>query len=121
MRAVLVAAALMAATPAIAAERPNYQIRHSADLVAVCATDPGAPDYPMAISFCHGILVGAYQFYDASRPAEGRSICSPNPTPSRAKVMSDFVAWANARPQYAQSHAVDTLFRYLAETYPCRK
>ncbi len=121
MRAVLVAAALMVATPALAADRPNYQIRHAADLVAVCATDPGAVDYATAISFCHGILVGAYQFYDASRPAEGRSICPPNPTPSRAKLMSDFVAWAKTRPQYSQSHAVDTLFRFLVETYPCKK
>lgn len=121
MRAVLVAAALAVATPALAADRPNYQIRHTADLVAVCATDPGAADYASAISFCHGILVGAYQFYDVSRPAEGRSICPPSPRPSRAKVMSDFVAWAKARPQYSQSHAIDTLFTYMGETYPCRK
>jgi hypothetical protein len=121
MRFVLLAAALALAAPAGAVEREKYQVRNTADLVRVCSTDASAPDYASAIAFCHGILVGSYQFYDASRPAEGRSICSPNPTPSRAKVMNDFVAWANARPQYARSHAVDTLFRYLAETYPCKK
>ena len=32
-----------------------------------------------------------------------------------------FVAWVRARPQYMQSGAVDTLFRFAAETYPCKR
>ena len=29
--------------------------------------------------------------------------------------------WAKARPQYMQNNAVDTLFRFAAETYPCKR
>ena len=121
MRALLLAAALAVAAPAHAAERENYQVRHTADLVRVCATDPGAADYGTAIAFCHGILVGAYGYFEVSTVEEARYVCPPTPRPSRAKVMSDFVAWTKAHPQHDQSHSVDTLFRYLAETYPCRK
>lgn len=121
MRALLLAAALAVAAPAHAAERENYQVRHTADLVRVCATDPGAADYGTAIAFCHGILVGAYGYFEVSTVEEARYVCPPTPRPSRAKVMSDFVAWTKAHPQHDQSHSIDVLFRYLAETYPCRK
>jgi len=36
-------------------------------------------------------------------------------------VASDFVAWANARPQLMNAGAIDTLFRFAGETFPCRK
>jgi hypothetical protein len=35
--------------------------------------------------------------------------------------MGGFVTWANANPQFMKDAAVDTLFRYLAEAYPCKK
>jgi hypothetical protein len=35
--------------------------------------------------------------------------------------MNDFVAWAKSRSQVLKDPPLDTLFRYLAETYPCRK
>jgi hypothetical protein len=67
------------------------------------------------------VLVGAFTYYNSTVTAENRFICPPNPVPTRAKVMNDFVAWAKARPQYSKDAPLDTLFRYLAETYPCRK
>jgi len=121
MRALLLVAALALAAPAHAAERETYQVRHTTDLVRICATDPGAADYGTAIAFCHGILVGAYGYFLVSTAEDARYVCPPTPRPTRAKVMNDFVAWAKARPKHDQSHSVDTLFRYLAETYPCRK
>lgn len=53
--------------------------------------------------------------------AENRFICTPSPVPTRAKVMGDLVVWAKSRPQYSNDPPIDTLFRYLAETYPRKK
>ena len=45
----------------------------------------------------------------------------PKLEPTRAKVMNDFVAWAGKNPAYMKESPTDGLFRYLAETYPCKK
>jgi hypothetical protein len=31
------------------------------------------------------------------------------------------VAWTKKNPQYMKDGAIDTLFRYAAETFPCKK
>lgn len=121
MRVLLLAALLLIAGPATSAGVEKYQIRHAADLVDVCATDPQAADAAIAAAFCHGYLVGAFQFYDAATPPEGRFACAPDPKPTRSEVMNGFVVWARNHPQHMQERAVETLFRFLAETYPCPK
>jgi hypothetical protein len=114
-------AALAMSTSAYAQKAEHYQIRHAADLAAVCSTPSSASDYATAIAFCHGILVGAWGYYVASTAPLDREICSSDTTLTRAKVADAFVAWLRARPQYLQSSAVDTLFRFAAETYPCKR
>jgi hypothetical protein len=47
-------------------------------------------------------------------------VCAPDPAPTRSKVALDFVAWAKARPQLMDRGAIDTLFRYAAEAFPCK-
>lgn len=116
------AAALAMTAPAYAQQKPDhYQLRHAADLVTICATAPSSAEYPTAIAFCHGVLAGAWGFYVASTAPLDREICPSDTRITRAKIASDFVAWARARPQFMQSGAVDTLFRYAAETYPCKR
>lgn len=115
----LVALAVMA--PAYAQKAEHYQLRHAGDLVTVCAAAPSAPDYATSIAFCHGILAGAWGYYVASTAPLDREICSSDTTLTRAKVADTFVAWVRARPQLMQSGAVDTLFRFAAETYPCKR
>jgi Rap1a immunity proteins len=122
MRTAIAALATLAmSTSAYAQKAEHYQIRHTADLVTVCSTAPSAPDYATAIAFCHGILAGAWGYYVASTAPLDREICSSDTTLTRAKVANSFVAWAKARPQYMQSGAVDTLFRFAAEAYPCKR
>ena len=122
MRAAIVALATIAiSTSAYAQKAEHYQIRHAGDLVTVCSTPASAPDYATAIAFCHGILVGAWGYYVASTAPLDREICSSDTTLTRAKVADGFVAWLRARPQYMQSSAVDTLFRFAAKTYPCKR
>ena len=121
MRKLIFVAALMTSGAAIAADSSTFQLRSADDLVVACSVPSDHALYANATVFCHGLLVGAYTYYDSTVAAENRFICPPNPVPTRARVMSDFVAWAKARPQYKKDPAIDTLFRYLAETYPCRK
>ena len=122
MRTAALALAALAAAPVYAQQKPeHYQLRHTNDLVTLCATSSSAGDYASAIAFCHGVLAGAWGYYIASTAPLDREICSSDPTLTRAKVADAFVVWARARPQYMQAGAVDTLFRFAAETYPCKR
>lgn len=121
MKIAIVAAAAAFAVSAHAAPPDTYKIRNAGDLVKICTTQPEEADYATAIAFCHGVLAGAYGYYDASTPVADRFVCTPDPSPKRSRVAADFVTWANARPQLMNAGAIDTLFRFAAETFPCRK
>ena len=121
MRTLFLALLLAIATPVLAAGPPHFQLRNAADLVRVCSTAAADENFASASAFCHGVLVGAYRYYDAATTKANRFICPPKPPPSRATVMSGFVTWANAHPQYSGNPPVDTLFRYLGGAYPCKK
>jgi hypothetical protein len=114
---------LGAAGGARAAVPENFQLRDTADFLALCTAVPGSETYVAAINFCHGYAVGAYQHYQvlvAASPGH-RVVCPTEPRPTREQAIAGFVAWAGARPQYNGEPAVETIFRYLAETYPCRQ
>ena len=120
--ATLALAALAMTAPAYAQQKPDhYQLRHTADLVTICSASSSAADYATAIAFCHGVLAGAWGYYIASTAPLDREICPSDTKLTRAKVAENFVTWAKARPQFMQASAVDTLFRFAAETYPCKR
>jgi len=122
MRSTTLALAVFAMTlPAYAQKPEHYQLRDTRDLVTICSTSSSAADYATAVAFCHGVLAGAWGYYIASTAPLDREICSSDTTLTRAKVADAFVAWAKARPQYMQSSAVDTLFRFAGESYPCKR
>ena len=99
----------------------HYQVGTAAHLARVCSTPQSAPDYTTAIAFCHGVLAGAYGYFEASTPAADRFICAPNPQPTRSQVANGFVDWVKARPRVGSDHAIDALFRYAAEAFPCKR
>ena len=107
----------------LAATVDQFRVRSTADLVEICSTPANDPMYAAAISFCHGFAVGAYQYYLASVSGpEGKPfVCLPDPPPSRTEGVRMFVDWARQNPQYMGEPAVETLFRWLATTWPCRK
>ncbi len=127
VRSLCLSAALLTAfafvTTARAASPNNFQVRTAADLVALCGTDPSAPDYPQAIAFCQGYAVGAYAYYSASVAADpnARYVCLPNPPPGRSQAIADFLSWIKTRPNETTAPAIDLVFRYLGERYPCKK
>ena len=108
---------------ALAATPEHFRVRSTADLIQLCSTPANDPMFAAAISFCQGFAVGAYQYYRASVSGpEGRPfVCLPDPPPSRTEGLQMFVAWARQHPQYMDEPAVETLFRWLATTWPCRK
>jgi hypothetical protein len=121
IRAAALALALALSTSAYGQKPEHYQLRHTGDLVTICATSSSAQDYAIAVAFCHGVLAGAWGYYVASTAPLDREVCPSDTTLTRAKVADAFVVWAKARPQFMQAGAVDTLFRFAAETYPCKR
>lgn len=121
MRRLILVAVLMLSGVAVAADSNTFQVRTAGDLVRVCSLAPDETLYPNAMGLCHGVLLGAWGYYDSTVTAEDRFVCSPTPTPTRAAVMDGFVVWAKSNSQYMNDAPVDALFRYLAATYPCAK
>ena len=92
------------------------------DLLDLCTASPDDPLYDQAIGFCHGYLVGAWDYYEAqsSGPKGVQFVCPPEPMPSRNDSINMFIEWAQAHPQYRQKRPVDTEFRFLAEKWSCK-
>lgn len=121
----LAALAAAAAAPAATAEvtRENFLMRSGQDLAALCGAGPSDPYFERALSFCHGYLVGTYDFYkgtSAGRPSR-QMLCLPKPPPARYEVARQFVEWARRNPRDASESAVDALFRFAALTWPCKR
>jgi hypothetical protein len=109
------------ASMARAATTENFQVRTTADFVALCDTDPGEENYVAAVHFCQGFASGAYQYYlaVAQHDPRARYVCVTEPAPSRNQAIANFVTWANANPNVLSEPAVESIFRHLAQTYPC--
>lgn len=124
LAAVLMVASWLAVGPA-AAQQPltaeHFQVRTTADLLTLCAPAQNDPLAVQAIHFCHGYLIGAIHYYLASDDAAARRVCLPQPPPSRDAGVAQFVSWARANPQYLQERPVETEFRFLETTWPCRR
>ena len=118
-------AAIMAAglcpLTAAAVTPDEFKIRNTQDLVRLCSVSNDDSLYVAAIHFCHGFGAGAYQYYQASVSGpEGKPfVCPPDPVPSRNAVLQEFVTWANANPQHNNEPAVESIFRFLAQKWPC--
>jgi hypothetical protein len=104
-----------------AVEADNFRATTTGDLVVLCSAHPAAPNYTAAIHFCHGFTSGAYAYYAllAAAVPDARFVCVPDPAPSRSEAIDGFIDWARRNPDFTTSHPVDSIFRYLAEQYPC--
>jgi hypothetical protein len=123
-RALAFVAALSVAPFALsarAATTENFMVRTTADFVALCDSSQGSENYVAAIHFCQGFASGAYQYYlaVAQHSASARFVCAPDPAPSRDQVIANFLVWMRAHQEQMTEPAVESIFRYLGETYPC--
>ena len=105
-----------------AVSEKDFEIQSTENLINLCTAAPDDPLYHQAINFCHGFLVGAFRYYEAveSGPAGVKLFCLPDPPPSRNESFAMFVEWVKAHPQYMKQRAVETEFRFLMETWPCK-
>ena len=74
-----------------------------------------------AQNFCFGFGEGVYQSFVMQRSPNAKpTICVPNGM-SRDTVLSEFLVWTQARPQYNGDYAAKTIIRFLSSRYPCAK
>ena len=111
--------------PAIvgAVSEKDFEVQTTENIVNLCTAAPEDPLYHQAINFCHGYLVGAYNYYEATSrgPAVIKLVCAPDPRPSRNDTIDMFIEWAKAHPQHWGEPPVETEFRILMEKWPCKK
>ncbi len=116
---VALAAALLA-LPAQAQRSVVLQARTAGDLADLCASNPKDPQGEAKINFCHGFAQGAILV--EQRHTEGKKLfCFPSPAPTRTATMGEFVNWVRASPAHRTPPAVEGLFQFLGERYPCKE
>lgn len=104
-----------------AATKDNFLARNTQDIIELCTAAPTDPLYTQAIHFCHGYLVGVYQYQNDfySSPGFSPLVCPPDPKPSRNQTIADYIDWVKAHPEYLQERTSDTVMKFLIEKYPC--
>jgi Rap1a immunity proteins len=101
----------------------DFQVTVTGDLVRLCEAAPTDATGIAALHFCHGFAVGAYQYHQIAAAAENKPplFCEPSPRPSRNEAIAGFVSWARQNPGAMSAPPVEGMFRYLAQSYPCRR
>jgi hypothetical protein len=100
------------------AQFPPNNVR---DLVAICAPAPDDPRMTASVNFCHGFVEGAVIVEEANEAHKGarKLFCLPSPRPPRGSELTNFIAWANERPTRLDIPAIDGIFIYLTQKFPC--
>jgi hypothetical protein len=117
-RAILLFVASGAITTGALAQNPLPNSDAStAAFVALCQNRADVE----AQNFCFGFGEGVYQSFVMQRsPNSKPTICIPKGM-SRDTVLSEFLVWTQARPQYNGDYAAKTIIRFLSSRYPCAK
>jgi hypothetical protein len=114
---VLIAASGAIATGALAQTPLPNSDASTAAFVALCQNRADVE----AQNFCFGFGEGVYQSFVMQRSPNAKpTICVPKGM-SRDTVLSDFLVWTQARPQYNGDYAAKTIIRFLGSRYPCAK
>jgi hypothetical protein len=126
MRKLVLLAALslwLCPSPSLGVAREDFLVVDAQDVVDICTTPESDSLYTAAVAFCHGYLVGAYQYHVAMFGG-GKAhpvVCFPEPTPTRTQAIDQFIAWMKANPEYGKEKPAEALTKFLVETWPCRK
>ncbi|HTW27970.1 MAG TPA: Rap1a/Tai family immunity protein [Acetobacteraceae bacterium] len=122
---VLAAAMSVAVTvPALAAvTRDEFPPKSVRQLIEICSASKGDPMMTAAVNFCQGYVEGAIDVEEADTARFHRRplFCLPSPPPSHDEALAAFTSWAGADPERMDRPALDGVFAYLAETYPCAR
>jgi hypothetical protein len=119
----VLAVALLAATLPLsagrAAEPVSIRTNTAGELAEVCGVNPREPAADAKLNFCRGFAQGAIDV-ELRHAGEKKPFCFPNPAPSRAATMSEFVSWVRAMPDRRSIPSSDGLFQFLGERFPCK-
>jgi Rap1a immunity proteins len=111
--------AVLFASPALAQRGVVLQARTAGELAELCAANPKDPQGDAKINFCHGFAQGAILV--EQRRTEGKKLfCFPSPAPTRTATMGEFVSWVRASPEHRTPSAIEGLFQFLGDRYPCK-
>lgn len=113
-------AATVCALPAQAQKSVNLQARTAGDLAELCAANPKEPLGDAKINFCHGFAQGAITVEQRQGGEGKKAYCFPSSPPSRSATMNEFASWVRSNPSHRTMPAVDALFRFLGERFPCK-
>lgn len=98
----------------------DFRVSTVAQLARLCSTPATDRAQGEALGFCHGYANGALAYHRSSLPASApRLFCAGAPEPTGEQVRLKFVEWAGANPQRGGVRAVDGLFQFFREAYPC--
>jgi hypothetical protein len=117
--AILLSAIASIAPSAQAASEVAIRARTAGDLANLCAAPSREPGADARINFCHGFAQGALDV-DRKHAEEHKLFCFPANAPNRTVVMGEFVNWVRALPEHASQSAIDGLFHFFQERFPCK-
>lgn len=115
----------LAAMPASALEKEDFDFLNTQHLYNLCSTSPDHGDYASAIYACRGFIEGAVQYHDGIKGTHNikEIVCAPKGTTVEEGRIA-FVAWAESNMQdtaLMKELPVEGLVRALSTTYPCEK
>jgi hypothetical protein len=111
--------ALLLAPPAQAQKNAVMQARTAGELAELCAANPKDPLGDAKINYCHGFAQGAISV-ELRHPEGKKPFCFPTPPPTRTSTLTEFVNWVRSLPDHRTPPAVDGLFQFLGERFPCK-
>jgi hypothetical protein len=99
----------------------DFFIKNAQDLVDLCGAPESDPLQDASQHFCQGFMVGSWEYHEAmaNGPKGVRLVCPPDPLPTRNEAIAGFLTWSAANPKYMTETAVEALFRFLTEKWPC--
>lgn len=125
LAAAIAAVSLASAAPVSAAvSQDDFRVQSTGNLVTLCEAAPSDPLAVHALNFCHGYIAGVadqYQAMGSPRPGAPPPYCLPDPRPTRTQAIAMFVEWVKANPAESKAAAVDSLFRFARQTWPCNR
>jgi hypothetical protein len=117
---ITLAVVILATVPGRAAEVISLHANNAGELADLCVPpNPREPGADAKINFCHGFAQGAVDAV-RRRAEELKKFCFPSNPPPRGVIMTEFANWARALPAHRAEPAIDGLFHFLGERFPCK-
>jgi hypothetical protein len=109
----------LSAPVAWAAQPLSLRANTASELADLCGANPKEAAADAKINWCHGFAQGAVDV-ELRRAGDKKPFCFPSPTPSRSATLAEFVNWVRSMPDHRNLGALEGLFRFLGERFPCK-